>query len=127
MPVPNKFWIEFPAVLFNGFETSVNPGNKVVLTEPTAFTEYTCAIDVPMPAALRAAVRSSVLVLILILYVPCVAPISQNVKSVSIPFFEAICPVRYCIHPCVPTSTGRWVHFPLTVASAQPGAILNRK
>ena len=28
------------------------------------------------------------MVLILILYVPCVAPISQNVKSVSIPFFS---------------------------------------
>src|SRR5688500_18278478 len=73
-----------------------------------------------MPATLRAAVRSSVLVLILILYVPCVAPISQNARGVSIPFF-----VGCFTHSSRQTEYGRWVHFTPRVTSSHLSARFN--
>src|SRR5687768_6393424 len=73
-----------------------------------------------MPAALRAAVRSSVLVLILILYVPCVAPMSQNARGVSIAFF-----VRKIAHTSRRIEPGRWGSFPIIVASAECAATFN--
>jgi len=53
------------SVAFRGLEIRLNPVTIGVLTYPTALTEKTCAIEVAMPAALSAAVRSSVFVLIL--------------------------------------------------------------
>src|SRR5688500_3405833 len=65
-----------------------------------------------MPAALRAAVRSSVLVLILILYVPCVAPMSQNARSVSILFFQRFSPSGDKSHSLRPNDNWSLGSFP---------------
>src|ERR671921_388544 len=63
-----------------------------------------------MPAAQRAAVRSSVLVLILFCYVPCVAPISQNARGVSIAKFSEKITIQKMAAPLCAKPIGRWVH-----------------
>jgi hypothetical protein len=59
-----------PSPALRGLEikASLLPPGTVLLTYPTAFTEKTCAMEVATPAALKAAVRSSVFVLIFFVF-----------------------------------------------------------